>query len=119
MWRWRHTRIRAFNKNPIYVPNAVFITIVVENPSRMSHRCIKEVIGLRYDDFSVVAPICDDIRTMLQQHEGIDATPTLIVNFNVFGATSLDLLIYTFTKAAVWVEFHHVKQDVLLKRGAY
>ncbi|MEO8545813.1 MAG: mechanosensitive ion channel domain-containing protein, partial [Burkholderiaceae bacterium] len=35
---WRHTRIRAFNKNPIYVPNAVFTSIVVENPSRMSHR---------------------------------------------------------------------------------
>ncbi len=115
---WRHTRIRAFNKNPIYVPNAVFTTIVVENPSRMSHRRIKEVIGLRYDDFAVVAPICDDIRTMLQQHEGIDATQTLIVNFNVFGATSLDLMIYTFTKTSVWVEFHHVKQDVLLKIGA-
>ncbi len=48
---WRHTRIRGFNKNPIYVPNAVFTSIVVENPSRMSHRRIKETIGLRYDDF--------------------------------------------------------------------
>jgi len=28
---WRHTRVRAFNKNPIYVPNALFTTIVVEN----------------------------------------------------------------------------------------
>ena len=42
---WRHTRIRAFNKNPIYVPNAVFTTIVVENPSRMSHRRLKETVG--------------------------------------------------------------------------
>ena len=24
---WRHTRVRAFNKNPIYVPNALFTTI--------------------------------------------------------------------------------------------
>jgi MscS family membrane protein len=115
---WRHTRIRGFNKNPIYVPNAVFTTIVVENPSRMSHRRIKEVIGLRYDDFAVVAPICDAIRTMLQEHDGIDATQTLIVNFNMFGATSLDIMVYTFTKTAVWTEFHHVKQDVLLKLGA-
>ncbi len=114
---WRHTRIRAFNKNPIYVPNAVFTTIVVENPSRMSHRRIKEVIGLRYDDFSMVAAICDAIRTMLEEHDGIDATQTLIVNFNVFGATSLDLMVYTFTKTAVWTEYHHVKQDVLLKIG--
>ena len=88
---WRHTRIRAFNKNPIYVPNAVFTSIVVENPSRMSHRRIKETIGVRYDDFAVVRPIVDEIRAMLEAHDGIDTTQTLIVNFNLFGASSLDI----------------------------
>jgi MscS family membrane protein len=114
---WRHTRVRAFNKNPIYVPNALFTSIVVENPSRMSHRRIKETIGVRYDDFAMVKAIVDDIRTMLQAHEGIDATQTLIVNFNLFGASSLDIMVYTFTQTVVWVEYHHVKQDVLLKIG--
>jgi MscS family membrane protein len=114
---WRHTRIRAFNKNPIYVPNSVFTTIVVENPSRMSHRRIKETIGLRYDDFAVVGPVVADIKTMLQQHPAIDHSQTLIVNFNQFGASSLDLLVYTFTRTTVWTEYHEVKQDVLLKIG--
>ena len=114
---WRHTRIRAFNKNPIYVPNSVFTTIVVENPSRISHRRIKEVIGLRYDDFPVVGPVGADIKSMLRQHPDIDQTQTLIVNFNQFGASSLDLLIYTFTRTTVWTEYHEVKQDVLLKIG--
>jgi len=114
---WRHTRIRAFNKNPIYVPNSVFTTIVVENPSRMSHRRIKETIGLRYDDFAVVGPVVADIRSMLQQHPEIDSTQTLIVNFNQFGASSLDILVYTFTRTKVWTEYHEVKQDVLLRIG--
>ena len=114
---WRHTRIRAFNKNPIYVPNSVFTTIVVENPSRMSHRRIKETVGLRYDDFAVVAVIVADIKAMLKAHPGIDQTQTLIVNFNQFGPSSLDLLIYTFTRTIVWVEYHEVKQDVLLRIG--
>jgi MscS family membrane protein len=114
---WRHTRIRAFNKNPIYVPNSVFTTIVLENPSRMSNRRIKETIGLRYDDFDVVAPIVADIKAMLGQHPDIDTTQTLIVNFNQFGASSLDLMIYTFTKTTAWVEYHDVKQDVLLQIG--
>jgi MscS family membrane protein len=114
---WRHTRVRAFNKNPIYVPNSVFTSIVVENPSRMSHRRIKETIGLRYDDFDVVAPIVADIKAMLQDHPDIDETQTLIVNFNQFGASSLDLLIYTFTKTTVWITYHEVKQDVLLQIG--
>jgi MscS family membrane protein len=114
---WRHTRIRAFNKNPIYVPNAVFTTIVVENPSRMSHRRLKATVGLRYGDFAQVEAVVADIRAMLLAHEGIDTTQTLIVNFNGFGASSLDIMVYGFTKTTVWTEYHHVKQDVLLRMG--
>ena len=39
----------------------------------------------------------------------------MIVNFNAFSASSVDFIIYTFTKTTEWVKFHHVKQDVLLK----
>jgi MscS family membrane protein len=112
---WRHTRVRAFNKNPIYVPNALFTTIVVENPSRMSHRRIKETIGIRYEDIGVMAPIVADVKAMLEHHPEIDASQTLIVNFNTFGPSSLDFFIYTFTKTVQWVHYHEVKQDVLLK----
>ncbi len=114
---WRHTRIRGFNKNPIYVPNAVFTSIVVENPSRMSHRRIKETIGLRYDDFATVKPVVDDIRAMLEGHPDIDTTQTLIVNFNAYAGSSLDLMVYTFTKTTDSMAFHHIKQDVLLQIG--
>lgn len=112
---WRHTRVRAFNKNPIYVPNALFTNIVVENPSRMTHRRIKETIGIRYEDLPKMAAIVADVRAMLQNHPEIDTTQTLIVNFNTFGPSSLDFFIYTFTKTKEWVRYHEVKQDVLLK----
>jgi MscS family membrane protein len=114
---WRHTRIRAFNKNPIYVPNAVFTTIVVENPSRMSHRRLKETVGVRYDDFAQIEAIASDIRNMLNGHPEIDTSQTLIVNFNAFSASSLDIMIYTFTKTTNWVKFHEVKQAVLIEIG--
>ena len=114
---WRHTRVRGFNKNPIYVPNAVFTSIVVENPSRMSHRRIKETIGLRYDDFSMVKPVADEIRAMLLGHPDIDSSQTLIVNFNAYASSSLDLMVYTFTKTTNWMAFQHIKQDVLLQIG--
>ena len=112
---WRHTRVRAFNKNPIYVPNSVFTTIVVENPSRMTNRRIKETIGIRYNDIDVMAPIVADVRSMLENHPEIDTSQTLIVNFNTFGPSSLDFFIYTFTRTTEWIRYHEVKQDVLLK----
>ena len=52
---------------------------------------------------------------MLQNHPDIDNEKTLIVNFNTFASSSLDFFIYTFTKTTNWIEFHDVKQDVLLK----
>jgi MscS family membrane protein len=115
---WRHTRVRAFNRNPIYVPNALFTTIVVENPTRMTHRRIKETLGIRYADLDKLPAIIADVKAMLQAHPEIDSDTTLIVNFNQFGVSSLDFFIYVFTRTTQWVHYHEVKQDVLLKVAA-
>ncbi|MGD8171924.1 mechanosensitive ion channel family protein [Vibrio sp. TRT 21S02] len=112
---WRMTIIRTFDKRPLYVPNSVFSNIVVENPSRMLNRRIKENIGIRYDDGAKVALIVSEIKNMLENHPDIDTKQTLIVNFNAFGPSSLDLLVYTFTKTVNWIRYHEVKQDVLLQ----
>ena len=110
--------MRAFNKNPIYVPNAVFTNIVVENPSRMSHRRFRETIGVRYDDLRTVPAIADDIRKMLEDHADIDQTQAIIVNFSAFAASSLDLLIQAFTQTTSGPAFFKIKQDILLKIAA-
>ena len=72
---WRLTKIMTFEKRPLYVPNGVFSTIVVVNPSCMTNRRIKTNIGVRYDDAQVVAPILADVEQMLHQHEDIDQKP--------------------------------------------
>lgn len=112
---WRITRIRTFDKRPLYIPNATFSSLTVENPSRMTNRRIYETIGVRYDDITVVPKILSDIRTMLHDHEEIDTTQTLMVNLNEFNASSVDFFIYTFTKTTVWTDFHEIKEDVLLR----
>ncbi|MFC6672424.1 mechanosensitive ion channel family protein [Marinobacterium aestuariivivens] len=112
---WRQTRIRTFDQRPLYVPNATFASISVENPSRMTHRRIYETIGVRYDDAHRVKQVIEDVQQMLREHEEIDQSQTLIVNLNRFGPSSLDFFIYTFTKTVNWVHYHEVKQDVLLR----
>ena len=112
---WRLTLIRTFNKRPLYVPNSTFASISVENPSRMSHRRIKETIGVRYDDGGKLNDILNDVRDMLNNHDEIDTSQTLMVNLNEFAPSSLDFFIYTFTKTTNWVKYHKVKQDVLFK----
>ena len=112
---WRLTRIRTFDKRPLYIPNAIFTSIAVENPSRMLNRRIYETIGVRYDDIKVLDGIASGVKTMLESHPDIDEKQTLMVNFNQFSASSLDFFVYTFTHTTDWVEFHQIKQDVLLK----
>lgn len=112
---WRLTTIRTFDKRPLYVPNGTFATISLENPSRMSHRRIHEVIGIRYDDAHLMSAIVADVKQMLIEDDEIDTDQTTIVNFNQFNASSLDFFIYTFTKTINWIHYHQVKQNVLLK----
>jgi len=114
---WRVTRIRTFDRRPLYVPNAVFTQISIENPQRMHHRRIYETIGVRYSDFSQVENICKDIERMLKDHVDIDSEQTLMVNFNRFADSSLEFFIYCFTHTTHWQTFHRIKQDILVEVG--
>ncbi|UCH50106.1 MAG: mechanosensitive ion channel family protein [Betaproteobacteria bacterium] len=111
---WRRTAIRTFDKRVLYVPNSVFTTISVENPSRMTHRRIRENIGVRYDDISRVPVILQEVRKYLIENPDIDESQTLMVNLNEFGDSSVNFFIYTFTHTTVWTEFHEIKEKVLL-----
>ena len=112
---WRLTVVRTFDKRPLYIPNSVFTTLTVENPSRMSNRRIKETICIRYQDASKMGDIVAEVKSMLEKHEEIDSSQTLIVNFNAYSASSLDFFIYTFTKTTNWIRYHEIKQDVMLR----
>lgn len=112
---WRLTRIRTFDKRPLYIPNGLFSTISIENASRMQNRRIKETIGLRYEDAPKMASILRQIEEMLKNHEEIDQTKTTFVNLVHFAPYSLEFLIYTFTKTTDWVTFQAIQQDIFLK----
>ncbi|MBX9705290.1 MAG: mechanosensitive ion channel family protein [Gammaproteobacteria bacterium] len=112
---WFTTRIRTFEKWPIYVPNGMFSTILIENPQRMTNRRIKQTLGLRYADADKVTAITTAIKEMLLAHPEIDQKQTLIVDLVDFGSSSLDVMIYAFTKTTDWINYQDIQQDVLLK----
>jgi MscS family membrane protein len=62
---------------------------------------------------AAVEGIVADVREMLRSHPEIEPSQTTIVNLDAFGASSVDILIYTFTRTTVWVDYHAIKQDVL------
>ena len=112
---WRQTIIVKFDTRTLYVPNSVFATIVVRNMTRQKNRRIFEYVGIRYDDADQLVAIVSDTKDMLSNHPEIDQESSIMVNFDRFAASSLDIMIYCFTKTIVWAEYHEVKQYVLIK----
>lgn len=112
---WRLTVVRTFDKRPLYIPNAVFTKLALENPSRMRNRRIRESIGIRYKDASKMRSIVKEVKSMLDSHPDIDTSQTMIVNFDAYGPSSLNFFIYAFTKTVNWIEYHNVKEDVLFR----
>ena len=112
---WRLTKVMTFENRPMYIPNSVFADITVENPGRMLNRRIETTVGLRYEDAEKIADIVNDIHTFLAQDPDIDQSQTLLVNFNNFGDSSLNIMVYCFTYTTVWSEWLAVQQKVFMK----
>jgi len=111
---WRLTKIRTFENRPLYVPNAAFSTISVVNPGRMTNRRITTTIGLRYEDADKLATVVEHIREMLKGNRNVDQKQTLLVNFDSFGESSLNILVYCFTKTTIWAEWLAAQQEIYL-----
>lgn len=112
---WFQTRIRAFDMRPLYVPNATFSTVVLANPSRMTHRLLYETIGVRHSDLSSLGGIVTDVEQYLRSHEDLDQNQSVMAYFDQLTPNALNFFIYCFTRSIAWMDFQRVKQDVLFR----
>lgn len=112
----RTTKIRSFEKSLITVPNHIVANNPIENFSRRGVRRIKMHIGLTYSTNSEqIVQITDAIKKMLQGHENISQKESLMVNFDSFGGSALNIFIYTFTNTSNWAKYLDIREDVHLK----
>lgn len=112
---WYMTKVRALDKRLVFVPNSLFSKIVVINPTRMSHRPFKEIIGIRYCDKPLLKKIVAEIRDMIEHHPDIDQSMNPYVNFTACSDYSLDIQIVAFTKETSGPGYYKVREDLLLK----
>lgn len=112
---WRLTKIRSFEQHPLYVPNSVFTNVVIENPSRMLSRRIKEVFRIRYSDIDKLPAILKDIQKMLDQNPALDHTQHCMVNFIRFGESAIECLLHVFTKATQLKEYREAQQRLFFE----
>ena len=111
---WYYTRIRTFDRRPLFIPNSVFATNPIQNPGEMYNRRIRANISLRYEDLGKIDGITKDVRQRLQQHPDIDQSQIILVNFNEWDDSSINMMVYCFTKTTVWKDWLDIQQSIFL-----
>ena len=136
----RASTIRTFDNALISIPNSELANSGVKNWSRRSiGRRIKMNIGVTYEsDFKCIHQAIDDIRTMLKEHPGIanertsyqnayrqaklvstedfkGVKRTTLVYMDEFTDSSINILVYCFSRTVNWAEWLEVKEDVMFK----
>jgi len=137
----RVTTIRTFDNALIAIPNATLANKEVKNWSRrIVGRRIKMKISVTYDsprealqnavvqirqmlhdhpDIATERTIYEDrskkSAKMVSKEDELGVKRTLMVYLDEFADSSIDILVYTFTKSTVWSEWLKVKEDVMYR----
>lgn len=136
----RASTIRTFDNALISIPNSELANNGVKNWSRRRiGRRIKMNIGVTYQsDFDDIRQAIVDIREMLKEHPGIadkrteysdtyrqaklvstedfkGVKRTTLVYMDEFADSSINILVYCFSRTVVWEEWLEVKEDVMFK----
>ena len=138
--RMRTTRIRTFSNGMITVPNAQLANTAILNWSkRRIGRRIKMSLGITYSSkMSDIQNLVVDINEMLTNHEGIATSKiqiedkekksnllkkedligvkkTLLVYIDEYDASSINILIYCFSRSPNWEDWLGVKENVIVR----
>ena len=112
----RTTKIRAFDKRLIIVPNSIIANSNVENFSRRQKRRVVMRIGLTYNtSVEIIKEVVEEIRNMLLNHPEIAKDESLLIYFDEYEDSSLSIFCYFFTNTAVWQEYLRIREDINLK----
>ncbi len=111
---WRLTKIRTFDRRPIYVPNSIFTGIVVENATRMRNRRMVENFSLRYEDFEKMPKILSHIDELLQLVSEVDSKEPHYAVFIRYDNSALLCQVRAHITRTDRVGFLKVQESILL-----
>ena len=112
---FRSTLIRQFDTTSISLPNYVFSDSAILNYSHRRFRRIKWIIGLTYDTKTEqLKSICQLIEDHIAKNNNfiVNQEYQLFVRVDKFNDSSIDILIYTFTKTNDWSKYLEIKESL-------
>ncbi|MBN2320190.1 MAG: mechanosensitive ion channel family protein [Acidobacteria bacterium] len=112
---FRSTLVRRFDKAPVYVPNAKLSDNSVINFTAMTHRRIYWMITVQYcTTIEQLRKIRDSIEEFILGSDDFAKPPEVptFVRIDSFNDSSIDIMVYCFTKTTVWGEWLAIKEKL-------
>tara|TARA_R110002072_G_scaffold19040_12_gene70570 strand:+ start:714 stop:2192 length:1479 start_codon:yes stop_codon:yes gene_type:complete len=112
---FRSTLIRRFDKAPVHVPNAKLSDSALTNFSDMSHRRIYWLIGVTYSStVAQLREIRDGIESYVLKSDAFERpeNAATFVRIDSFNQSSIDIMLYCFTKTTDWGAWLKVKEEL-------
>lgn len=114
---WYFTKVRDFEKIPIYLPNSFFLNQIILNQSRRTHRRLEEKVGIRYSDFPLAREILKEIDLYLSSHSEVDKNQPRRVRFFSFGENSVTLYVCAYLNTLDYSDFLEKREEILFEIG--
>ncbi|TDB50245.1 MULTISPECIES: mechanosensitive ion channel family protein [Bacillaceae] len=112
---FRSTKVRTFAQALVTVPNATLSNEPIVNWAKMGKRQISFHLGLNYNTpKEKLETSVERIKQMLMEDEDIHKE-TIIVNFETFNESSLDVLLYFFSNTTAYADYLEVKEKINFK----
>ena len=109
----RSTKIRAFDNTLVIVPNNEMANATIKNVSAHKKRRMYEFIDVTYDTPAEKVELAVEIcRKIVREHPEMEEYQQ--IHFNQFGAHSLKIMLYVFTKTTDWGEYLRIRQEIFL-----
>lgn len=115
---FRSTLVRRFDKAPVFVPNSSLSDNAVTNFSAMTHRRIYWKIGVLYSStIEQLRLIRDRIEAYILENDAFAKPPEVatFVRIDAFSDSSIDIMLYCFTRTTVWGEWLQIKEELAYK----
>ena len=116
---FRATKIRRFDKALVTIPNSRLAGEALVNFSRMTHRRIYWTIGVEYRTTQdQLRMIVHDILAYLKSSEDFETDPARTKTFvfvDAFDASSINIMLYCFTKTTEWGDWLACKERLAYK----
>jgi len=115
---FRSTTVRRFDKALVNVPNAKLSDSAVTNYSEMTHRRIYWKIGVEYrSSVDQLRKVRDGIEAYVLGSDDFAHPPEVstFVRIDAFNDSSIDIMLYCFTRTTVWGEWLEIKERLAYK----